>query len=72
MYLEKKLPCRAGKGREIPLEKILAANIQYWDIGKSLLISARAARMGQTTAERIIFQTRQEWEKFKNEKTKNI
>jgi hypothetical protein len=70
MYLEKKLPCRAGKGREIPLEKILAANIQYWDIGKSLLISARAARMGQTTAERIIFQTRQEWEKFKNEKAR--
>ena len=70
MYLEKKLPCRQGKGREIPMEKIMTANIYYWDIGKTLLISARAARMGQTTAERIIFQTRQEWEKFKNEKAR--
>ena len=54
------------KPREVSPDKIFLVNKSYWDDGKGAAPSAKAAGVGVTTAERILFLTRTDWEKYKS------
>lgn len=49
-----------------PIERVLKVNQLFWDEKLTMSQLEKQMRMGRVTIDRVLFQTREEWEKYKN------